>query len=201
MWFLGNQALPVLRHRYRHRRSASALGIGARHRRSASASASAFGFGTRIRRSDSALGFGARLRRSASALGFGARLRHSASARRLSPRACRGPYGLHGLDVYRVSLDFYRDLLAVIDRVGNDHVTRQGKRACESVLLNIGEAHPARGADRARRFQIAANEASECRVVIDILELRGDIAGEQLATLRELNGRQGAMLRRLSRRR
>ena len=52
--------------------------------------------------------------------------------------------GLYGLDVYRVSLDFYRELLGVIERVGNDHVTRQGKRAAESVLLNIGEAHPAR---------------------------------------------------------
>ncbi|MCA9668616.1 MAG: four helix bundle protein [Myxococcales bacterium] len=110
-------------------------------------------------------------------------------------------YGLYALDIYRVSLDFYRELLGVIERVGNDHVTRQGKRAAESVLLNIGEAHPARGADRARRFQVAFSEASECTVVIDILELRGDVAAEQLARLRELNRRQGAMLRRLSHRR
>jgi len=42
------------------------------------------------------------------------------------------------------------------------HVIDQSYRAAESVILNIAEAYPMPGADRARRFRIAGAEAAEC---------------------------------------
>ncbi|MCA9669638.1 MAG: hypothetical protein KC503_28780 [Myxococcales bacterium] len=69
------------------------------------------------------------------------------------------------------------------------------------MLRNIAEANVTTGADRARRFQIALNEASECTACLDILELRGALEGEPLAALYALNDRQRATLWPLSRKR
>ncbi|MCA9671049.1 MAG: four helix bundle protein, partial [Myxococcales bacterium] len=77
----------------------------------------------------------------------------------------------------------------------------QAKDAAASVLRNIAEANVTTGADRARRFQIALSEASECTACLDVLELRGALAGEVLVELYELNDRQRATLWRLSRKR
>jgi len=72
-------------------------------------------------------------------------------------------------------------------------------RAAESVVLNVAEAHPTTGADRARRFRIAGNEASECGAALDLLEIRGDLRAATLSRLRGLLDRERAMLYRLSR--
>ena len=68
-------------------------------------------------------------------------------------------------------------------------------------MQNIAEAHPARGADRARRFRIAANEASECVGSLDLLEIRGTLPIEQITELGALVDRENAMLYRLVRKR
>ena len=83
-------------------------------------------------------------------------------------------------------------------QVANERVD-QLVRAAESILRNIGEGHPTVGADRARRFRIAANEASECAASLDILEVRGEIMRERLEELRGLLDRIRAMLWKLSR--
>ena len=114
----------------------------------------------------------------------------------VSPSA--GTVGLVGLDAYQVALAFYRQLRAAT-RGRRGHVIDQIQRAAESVVLNVAEAHPTTGADRARRFRIAANEASECGAALDLLEIRGDLAGATLASLRQLLDRERAMLYRLSR--
>lgn len=107
--------------------------------------------------------------------------------------------GLAGLHAYQVSLAFYRGVLAATRHKLRGHVVEQLTRAAESVVLNVAEAHPTVGADRARRFRVAANEASECGAALDLLELRGDLHASTLTELRTLLDRERAMLWRLSR--
>ena len=111
-----------------------------------------------------------------------------------APRA-----GLAGLDAYQVALEYYRALLGALYGKTNSHVAGQAIKAAESICLNVAEAHPATGADRARRFRIAANEASESGAALDLLEVRGVLDGAQCRDLRGLLDRERAMLWRLSR--
>jgi len=106
--------------------------------------------------------------------------------------------GLAGLDAYRIGLQFYRLLMEALRGKANSHVTAQLTKAAESVVLNVAEAHPALGADRARRFRIAADEASECGAALDLLEIRGVLGCQRLRDLRGLLDRERAMLWRLS---
>jgi four helix bundle protein len=106
--------------------------------------------------------------------------------------------GLGGLHVYEVALTFYRQLRQAL-RGRRGHLVDQAFRAAESVVLNVAEAHPTTGADRARRFRIAANEASECGAALDLFEIRGELGPEALRSLRGLLDRERAMLYRLSR--
>ncbi len=106
--------------------------------------------------------------------------------------------GIEGLDVYRVAVQFYR-LLRQSTRGRRGHAVDQSCRASESVILNIAEAYPMSGADRARRFRIAGGEAAECHAGLDLLEIRGELGGEVLSELRALLDRTRAMLWRLSR--
>jgi four helix bundle protein len=107
--------------------------------------------------------------------------------------------GLAGLDAYQNALVFYRLLVAAVRRLGKGHVVDQVLRAAESVALNVAEAHPAVGADRARRFRQASDEASECGAALDLLEIRGALDAATLAELRLVLDRERAMLWRLSR--
>ena len=111
----------------------------------------------------------------------------------------KGVNGLAGFDVYQVSRQLYRKLVAALDGVQRSHAARHALDAAESALLNVAEAHPALGADKARRFRIAAGEASEVGAARDMLEIRGVLGGERLHELQELGDRQRAMLWRLSR--
>ena len=106
--------------------------------------------------------------------------------------------GLFGFDAYQVALEFYRQVCRAL-RGKRGHVADQLRRASESIVLNVAEAYPTSGADRARRFQIADNEASESAAALDLLEARGDLAPEVLERLRDLLDRECAMLWRLSR--
>jgi len=106
--------------------------------------------------------------------------------------------GIEGLDVYRVAVQFYR-LLRQATRGRRGHALDQACRAAESVILNIAEAYPMAGLDRARRFRIAGGEAAECHAGLDLLEIRGELHGETLTLLRVLLDRVRAMLWRLSR--
>ena len=111
-----------------------------------------------------------------------------------SPRA-----GLKGLHAYQVALAFYRQCLAVTQHLPRSHASRQLIKAAESVVLNVAEAYPTLGADRARRFRIAGDEASECGAALDLLELRRELHGPALDSLRVLIDRERAMLWRLGR--
>ena len=106
--------------------------------------------------------------------------------------------GIQGLDAYRVAVEFYR-LLRHSTRSRRGHVIDQSYRAAESVILNIAEAYPMPGADRARRFRIAGAEAAECHAGLDLLEIRGELKGPALSELRALLDRTRAMLWRLGR--
>ena len=106
--------------------------------------------------------------------------------------------GIEGLDVYRVAVQFYRQLRQST-RGRRGHALDQACRAAESVVLNIAEAYPMSGPDRARRFRIAGGEAAECHAGLDLLEIRGELHGGPLTELRGLLDRTRAMLWRLSR--
>ena len=82
--------------------------------------------------------------------------------------------GIQGFDAYRVAVEFYR-LLRQSTRGRRGHAIDQSYRAAESVILNIAEAYPMPGADRARRFRIAGAEAAECHAGLDLLEIRGEL--------------------------
>lgn len=107
-------------------------------------------------------------------------------------------YGLAGFDAYNNAVQFYRELRAAL-RERRGHVVEQVFRAAESVVLNVAEGHPTTGKDRARRFRIACNEASECGAALDLLEVRRDVSPATLVKLRALLDRERAMLYRLSR--
>jgi four helix bundle protein len=107
-------------------------------------------------------------------------------------------FGLEGFDAYQVALSFYREFRAAT-RGRRGHVVEQGNKAAESVVLNVAEAHPTTGADRARRFRIAVDEAYECGAALDLLEVRGELRQATLARLRALLDRERAMLFKLSR--
>jgi four helix bundle protein len=107
--------------------------------------------------------------------------------------------GLAGLDAYRVALEFYQQVRGAT-RGRRGHVVEQLCRAAESVVLNVAEAYPAVGADRARRFRIAGNEAAECHAGLDLLQIRGELGETLLGRLRQLLDRERAMLWRLGRR-
>src|SRR5688572_16047139 len=104
--------------------------------------------------------------------------------------------GLAGFDAYVVALQFYKGVRRAL-RGKRGHVAQQLSDAAESVVLNVAEAYPTVGADRARRFRIAENEASECAAALDILEIRGDLTPDTLLALRDLLDRERAMLWRL----
>jgi four helix bundle protein len=106
--------------------------------------------------------------------------------------------GIEGLDVYRVAVQFYR-LFRQSTRCRRGHAIDQSCRAAESVILNIAEAYPMAGPDRARRFRIAGGEAAECHAGLDLLEIRGELHGQPLTELRALLDRIRAMLWRLGR--
>ena len=112
--------------------------------------------------------------------------------------AQRPKYGLAGLDAYSNAVTFYEGVRAAT-RGRRGHVVDQLQRAAESVALNVAEAHPTTGKDRARRFRIACTEASECSAALDLLEVRGEVSPAALARLRALLDREKAMLYRLSR--
>jgi four helix bundle protein len=107
--------------------------------------------------------------------------------------------GLHGFDAYVVARQFRNTLKAALHgRALTENVT-QAMRAAEAVVRGVAEAYPTLGADRARRFRIAAGEASECVATLDLLEDDAVVCAEALAELRRLLDRECAMLWRLSR--
>jgi len=108
--------------------------------------------------------------------------------------------GLAGFDAYTVSREFFARVWKACSRLPESEHKDQLVRAAESILRNIGEAHAVLGADRKRRFRLAAAEASECVASLDILEIRGAIPAETIGELRALLDRVCAMLYRLSRR-
>ena len=109
-----------------------------------------------------------------------------------------GRCGLASFHAYQVALEFYREVLSATQRQ-RGHVVQQLQKSAESVVLNVAEAYPTTGRDRARRFRIAGNEASECGAALDLLEVRGDLNGDVLRRLRELLDRERAMLYNVSR--
>lgn len=129
--------------------------------------------------------------------GFRASPEESDQARPACSHA-RARAGIVGLDAYRVAIEFYR-LLRGSTRGRRGHTIDQTYRAAESVILNIAEAYPMTGLDRARRFRIAGGEAAECHAGLDLLEIRGELRGTVLTDLRALLDRIRAMLWRLGR--
>jgi four helix bundle protein len=130
-----------------------------------------------------------------------AALRGDKEAHMENATTCSAPKpkaGIQGFDAYRVAVEFYR-LLRYSTRGRRGHVIDQSYRAAESVILNIAEAYPMPGADRARRFRIAGAEAAECHAGLDLLEIRGELKGPALSELRTLLDRVRAMLWRLGR--
>ena len=124
--------------------------------------------------------------------------REGSGQAKLVPSHAKPRAGIEGLDVYRVAVAFYR-LLRQATRGRRGHAVDQSYRAAESVVLNIAEAYPMTGLDRARRFRIAGGEAAECHAGLDLMEIRGELRGAVLSELRALLDRVRAMLWRLGR--
>jgi four helix bundle protein len=90
----------------------------------------------------------------------------------------------------RLALDFYRQVFAACRDVSrSNHTIDQLLRAAESTVLNIGEANPATGADRVRRFRIASDEATEAGSALDLIEINGLLPGQTVVELMALSNR------------
>jgi len=108
---------------------------------------------------------------------------------------------LSKLDAYVISRQFLIALDKALAKAPRSRDVTQAKDAAASVMRNIAEANVTTGADKARRFQLALNEASECTACLDILQCRGALGGTVLEHLVALNDRQRATLWPLSRKR
>lgn len=81
---------------------------------------------------------------------------------------------LHGLDAYRLSLDFRRIVVRWLP-LRRSELSDQLDRASISVPLNVAEgAGRITPKDRARHFTIARGSAVECLACLDLLELELD---------------------------
>ena len=109
----------------------------------------------------------------------------------------RPRYGLEGLDAYRVAVELDALLVELARQAGRGNLVVHMLEASESTVLLIAEAHPAAGADRARRFRMAHTEASEAWAALQLLASRGAVRGPKVDEARELSRRLRAMLSRL----
>ncbi|MCO5170109.1 MAG: four helix bundle protein [Planctomycetes bacterium] len=83
-------------------------------------------------------------------------------------------------------------------RAKDTNLADQGRRAAQSIALNVAEGNGRQGRDRGRHFTYAYGSGRELKAVLAIAEADGQVTATDLATARELLDRVLAMLWRLT---
>src|SRR5580704_11836105 len=77
--------------------------------------------------------------------------------------------GKTGFDAYDNAVEIARAMRPIVDRI-REHdrsLADEGKRATQSIGLNVAEAWRRAGRDRAHAFRIALGSAGEARAVVE----------------------------------
>ncbi len=105
-------------------------------------------------------------------------------------------------DAYDRSLDLLRTLAALLTkltRIDTD-LTKQMRKAAQSITQNISEGNRRTGKDRLHLFRIALGSAAEVGACLDTANCLGYLTEHEVAPALELLDRVRAMTYRLSRR-
>ena len=105
------------------------------------------------------------------------------------------------LDAQRLVLDLIRALRPLCAQLAlqSADLADQLRRAASSVALNLGEGVRRTGRDKKRAYRIAAAEAQETRVALEVALAWGWLDEPQLAGARELADRVGRITYALAR--
>src|SRR5262245_31870884 len=102
------------------------------------------------------------------------------------------------LDVYRVALEFDRELVKLVPRRGFATLRDQLDRASAGIIANIAEGAGRRtSGDKVHFYTIARGSATECASLIDMMRNRNIVAEHDYTRCRELLLRIVQMLCRL----
>jgi len=106
----------------------------------------------------------------------------------------------HTFHVYEVAKELARAVRGLIERIErrDRSLADQGRRAIQSVILNIREGNRRAGRDRAHSFRIAAGSADELVGALDVAEVMGYLASGDIVAPLVLADRVLAMLYRLA---
>src|SRR5687767_10332770 len=104
-------------------------------------------------------------------------------------------------DAYDRSLDLLRLLAVLLKKLAtrDAELTRQLRRAAQSIALNISEANRRKGGDRPYLFSVALGSAAEVSTCLDVALCFGYLDELEVAPALELLDRVTAMTYRLSR--
>ena len=105
--------------------------------------------------------------------------------------------------VYEVAKELARASRPLIERIErrDRSLADQGRRAAQSMMLNVREANRRVGRDRANGFRIAAGSTDELVGALDVGEVMGYLATSDITGPLALADRVLAMLYRLANRR
>lgn len=129
------------------------------------------------------------------------RLRAVTAIARTVPSASDAPLDAERLDVYAVALEFHLLSVAIAPQRGQGELRDQLERASASIVMNTAEG-PGRvwTAEKAARYAVARESATECAALIGTLRARRLVAPETAARARSLVVRIVRMLTRLGHR-
>lgn len=99
----------------------------------------------------------------------------------------KSPYLHERLHAYQSSIELYRVVKGIRARLprGLGPLGDQLSRAAQSVCLNLAEGAAARSRDvKLRHFHIALGSAGECAAALDLVDIEGGAAGDQLRLAR-----------------
>jgi len=92
-----------------------------------------------------------------------------------------------GFGALELAIRVARLVHQLLDRVDIKYLVDQGRRAMDSVVLNLAEGRGRRGADRARFYRTAYASAQETVAVVRLVTMRRDVnVDEVLAALDRL---------------
>ena len=105
------------------------------------------------------------------------------------------------LDAQHLVLDLIRALRPLCEQIARQSpdLSDQLRRAATSVMLNLGEGVRRTGRDKKRAYRIAAAEAQEVKVALEVALAWGWLDEASVASLRALADRVGRVTYALAR--
>ena len=95
----------------------------------------------------------------------------------------------HVLIIYVIVIEIVREVRPYLQKIGqrDPDLSRQLKRALQSVALNVSEGSATRGGRRRNTYEIALGEARETRACLQVAEAMGYVPTVDAAVLDKLD--------------